>query len=120
METGLLDPALRAVPDGVGELLAEDFIEIGSSGGVFDKAAIIAALLAEAAEDPVQRNVSDMDVQLLSPDVALITYRVRRSRSDAASVVNLRSSIWARRDGRWRMRFHQGTRVQEQSGPETV
>ncbi|MEX6507231.1 DUF4440 domain-containing protein [Jiella sp. M17.18] len=111
LEVSLLDPALRADPDRVGALLADDFVEIGSSGAVSGRAAIIAALAVEAADGPVDRQVSDMEVRLLSPEVALITYRVRRGRPGTASVVNLRSSIWTCKDGRWQMRFHQGTRV---------
>jgi hypothetical protein len=47
---------------------------------------------------------------VLAPGVVLVTYRAVRYRGGAASPESsLRSSIWKQIDGRWQMRFHQGT-----------
>jgi hypothetical protein len=45
----------------------------------------------------------DFAVEALAPDVALATYRIGEPRPSN------RSTIWVRRDGRWQVRFHQGT-----------
>jgi hypothetical protein len=47
----------------------------------------------------------------LAPGLALVTYRAIRAAPGALAVQSLRSSIWACRDGRWQMLFHQGTRI---------
>ena len=46
-ERQLLDPAVRARADQVETLLHPDFVEYGASGRVWDRAAIIAALVAD-------------------------------------------------------------------------
>ena len=86
------------------ELLADEFIEFGSSGRVYTKADLVAVLQAET---PVTQTTSDFRVTAPAPDVALLTYRIR---SDSQPPVHtLRSSLWVRARGRWKMVFHQGT-----------
>jgi hypothetical protein len=98
---------VRGSPERLAVLLAEDFVEFGSSGRVFNRTEIIAALAKETA---TKRSLTEFKATMLSEDVALVTYRAtRRSTGDAAAVSALRSSIWRRRDGRWQMVFHQGT-----------
>jgi hypothetical protein len=43
----LLDPKVRADAEAVASLLADDFVEIGSSGRTFDKTAIVEELRNE-------------------------------------------------------------------------
>ena len=109
-EAALLDPSTRHSPSAVSALLAEDFVEYGASGRVFDKAAIVAGLAAEAGPPvPARRTMTDATVRLLAPGVALVTYRATRDHADGTRTTSLRSSIWRREDGVWRMAFHQGT-----------
>jgi hypothetical protein len=100
LETRLLDPAVRASREAVSRLLAEDFVEFASTGVVYDRAGILAALAAEAIAGAPQRRLRDLTVRELSPDAVLVTYRAERS---------LRSSVWRRSGGGWQMLFHQGT-----------
>lgn len=86
------------------QLLAEEFIESGSSGRIYTKSDLVAALQAES---PVAQTTSDFKVTALAPDVALLTYKIRR-RSEPA-VQTLRSSVWRRAKGQWQMVFHQAT-----------
>lgn len=106
LERELLEAAARASPARVAELLDEGFVEFGSSGRVWDRAGIIAGLAAEGGG--VARRAEDMRVRMLAPDVALVTYRAVRE-TEGAAFRTLRSSVWVRRDGAWRMAFHQGT-----------
>jgi hypothetical protein len=103
LERQLLVPRARK-SELVFELLAEEFVEFGSSGRQFTKAQIVAALQAEA---PVQITASEFNVQLLSSQVALVTYRAQRHCDPP--VHSLRSSIWLQREAQWQMVFHQGT-----------
>jgi hypothetical protein len=102
LELMLLDSAVRNRPAEVASLLAEDFVEFGSSGRVFDKRQIIDAI---GGDTGVHRSVADLRVRELSQDVALVTYRVRTDDGRAS----LRCSIWQRTGDKWRMSFHQGT-----------
>jgi len=108
MEERLLLPEVRKSIKELDEILADDFIEIGSSG-VYNKPQIIESL---KDEPPTQRSLADFKAFNLAPDVILVTYRVvKYSPSDRSPVFSLRSSIWKFLDGRWQMVFHQGTPV---------
>lgn len=107
LEQRLLRPDVRSSPEQVADLLADDFVEIGSSGAVFSKQEIIEGLQAER---PQQRSAEAFVVRALADDVVLVTYRtVRLGRNADEEFHALRSSIWKHVDGRWRMVFHQGT-----------
>lgn len=102
LELSLLDDAVRNRPDEVSALLADDFVEFGSSGRIFDKQQIIDAIRGDTG---ARRSVTDFRARALSDDVALLTYRV----SGDGGRSSLRCSIWRRSGGSWRMLFHQGT-----------
>jgi len=108
-ERSLLEPSVRK-SELVPQLLAESFVEFGSSGRVFTKAQIVAAL---HAEPPLRVSASGFEVRLLAPHVALATYRT--CKHTQPEVHALRSSIWEKREGKWQMVFHQGTLTQAQS-----
>lgn len=103
LERQLLEPQVRK-SSAVSELLAEEFVEFGSSGRQFNKVQILAALQSEAS---TKVSASQFKVRLLSSQVALVTYRAQRH--SEPPVHTLRSSIWQQREGQWKMVFHQGT-----------
>jgi hypothetical protein len=109
-EQQLMDPAFRKNRDQVSPLLAEGFREFGSSGRIWNKAAILDHLASETPQPaPI---VEDFAIQLLGSETVLATYRVVRAQSDPnMPQVSLRSSLWMRSKGGWRMLFHQGTKV---------
>ena len=80
-------------------------MEIGSVGAAFTRDEIIASL---ARESPTQWTIEDLKARALGDGVVLVTYRASRVRH-GQRVDSLRSSIWKRDAGRWRMAFHQGT-----------
>ncbi|HEX5435294.1 MAG TPA: DUF4440 domain-containing protein, partial [Candidatus Angelobacter sp.] len=91
----------------------DDFMEFGSSGRIFNKAAIIEALKTEVVDGKVA--VENFQVRELAPGVALVTYIALRSAGDESTVMRaLRSSLWRHANGRWQMTFHQGTRIPPQ------
>jgi glyoxylase I family protein len=108
LEQALLQPEIRRSAARLDDLLADGFREIGSSGRVFTKADILAALPAEAGEAVFV--MSDFEIVQLSADVVLAIYAVSKT-ADGQTTRSLRSSIWTRRGGGWRMLFHQGTNV---------
>lgn len=107
LEEDLLRPEVRRSAQELEARLAPDFVEFGSSGGVFDRAAIISALGAEAS---AAVRIEGFAVRMLAADVALATYRSIRAGPPGGSPTSaLRASIWRRENGTWRMAFHQGT-----------
>lgn len=88
----------------MGDLLTDDFVEIGSSGSAYTKPEIIAAL---AGETPVQWTLEHFKARAIAEGVVLVTYRA--TRHGQGTVASLRSSVWKREGERWRMAFHQGT-----------
>ena len=83
-------------------VLADEFGEFGRSGRVYARADTLAV-----EGEAIDANLRDIEVDLIAEDVALVTY-VSEVRHEVVDLAN-RSSLWVRRDGRWQLRFHQGT-----------
>jgi hypothetical protein len=119
LETTLFDPLVRHDTNAVADLLTDGFREFGSSGRVYTKPEILAEL---STEQSALITLSDFTCELLSPTVALVTYKSLATHDNRASSQALRSSIWVQespdarfkpaspRENVWRMQFHQGTR----------
>jgi hypothetical protein len=111
LELLLMDPAVRRDRDRVATLLAEDFLEFGSSGRVWTREMLLEQLQTETFSPPA---VECFACKMLGEDVALVTYStVRWNEATGERTITLRSSIWTRALGDWKMRFHQGTRSKE-------
>jgi len=103
LEESLLLPGVRKSQTLV-DLLADEFVEFGSSGHIYDKADLVSTLRAEA---PSTQTASGFKLTELSPEVALLTYKIHLH--SEPPVHTLRSSLWKQIGGRWRMVFHQAT-----------
>ena len=111
LEEELLQPAVRKTASRVDALLADDFMEFGSSGRVFYKHDIIDILRSES---PARRSLTDFRALPLGPGVVLATYRTTSyGASGEQPIHSLRSSVWRLLDGRWQIVFHQGTPLEE-------
>ena len=107
LEEALLSPEVRSSLERMEAVLAEDFLEIGLSGRIYDKKQALQALLSEPE---VHYEVMDFTMRPLAGEVLLVTYRtIRQEAPEDPQVHSLRSSIWKRIDDRWQMLFHQGT-----------
>ena len=113
LEQALHRPEVRASREAVAALLADSFVEFGSSGRIWHKAVVVDALAKETADaDSSLPELSDFAAQALAPDIVLVTYRsVRRAPGEAEERSVLRSSIWKQIGDTWQMLFHQGTMV---------
>jgi len=106
LEQQLMDPVFRKDRKKVSALLAAEFREFGSSGGVWSRDAILDML--EKETQFTTPHVEDFAIQKLAPDVALATYRTVGSKTQLET---LRSSLWVCRNGAWKILFHQGTKI---------
>jgi hypothetical protein len=110
LEEQLLRPEVRTSAEQVGRLLADDFIEFGSSGHAYDKPQIIEALRQEVPDPTIRISLTEFVARRLAPEVILVTYRTtQRGGPEVPERSRLRSSIWRMVEGRWQMAFHQGT-----------
>jgi hypothetical protein len=108
LEVSLHDSDVRNDKQQLGKLLHHDFVEIGRSGQRYNKAQIVALLLAETERCDVW--AQDFELSMPAYSVALLTYK--SARPDAHKELSLhahRSSMWQFSEGLWQMRFHQAT-----------
>ncbi|SEO96119.1 Protein N-acetyltransferase, RimJ/RimL family [Amphibacillus marinus] len=92
-------------------LLAEDFVEFGTSGEVYSKRDIINFFNHEQQELESMIEISHFQVKALSPGIVQATFQTREplNRNRLAN----RSSLWRKSTGNWQMFFHQGTLVSQ-------
>ena len=90
------------IEGGYDAALDEAFEEIGRSGKVWSRSAMLEALATAPRSSEIE--LEDVRVDELAPDAYLVRYD-----TVARGARTHRSSIWLRVDGRLRMRFHQGT-----------
>jgi hypothetical protein len=106
-EKRLLQPETRRSIIELNSMLADTFIEFGSSGRVFNKQQVIEGL---PRESPRIYHLENFKTFNLAPNVVLVTYRIsRRNDLEQLLVHSLRSSIWKLIDDQWQILFHQGT-----------
>jgi ribonuclease HI len=101
LERELLRADVRADIGRTGVLLHPDFTEIGTSGRIWTRDAMMMAL-EENPGGPTELEVLGAD--RISTGAVLLTYR-SQGRAGGA----LRSSLWVLDGAQWRLRFHQGT-----------
>lgn len=111
LEEELLSFQVRASAARLNELLADDFVEFGSSGLIYDKASIIRELGESGFVADFE--VGDFRLVMSSEDSAFVTYRceVRSDNGDLIRKSN-RSSLWRLVDDHWQLVFHQGTKTE--------
>ena len=114
LEEKLLNSEFRRDRKAVAGLLAGNFREFGSSGRVWSKQEILDQL---ETEKRFEAEIADFQIAELAGGAVLATYRLTIQRSGAEPAASLRSSIWVKREGRWRILFHQGTAT-DRSWPE--
>jgi hypothetical protein len=108
LELALARRDVEAIPGGYEAVLHDDFAEIGASGRVWTRAAILELMTSEAPTDAV--SIEGFEVAELGPGVFLARYEtVGPDPSTGRRLRRRRSSIWIRDGAGLRLRFHQGT-----------
>ncbi|ARI51620.1 MULTISPECIES: nuclear transport factor 2 family protein [Streptomyces] len=103
-ELRLLDPVVRASADLLVALLHPEFREIGSSGRLWNRETIIAALTADDAPSPGPLTASRMRGEELCSDLVHLTFD-----TESKGLRSHRSSLWRLTGAGWRLYFHQAT-----------
>lgn len=98
-------------PDGAAfydDLMADDGVMV-FPGLVLDKSATIRAI---AGERPwASHELADVRVIEATPDSGMVTYRATSQRKGEDPYRALMTTVYARRDGRWRLILHQQTPI---------
>lgn len=104
-ERSLLSFSVRTSKEALNKLIADDFVEFGASGKIYNKQDVLDSLPSETARTYI---IKDFKVKELGEDAALATYKIVED-----GMQSLRSSIWKKINGDFRMIFHQGTRSKD-------
>ncbi|WP_418315603.1 DUF4440 domain-containing protein [Piscinibacter sakaiensis] len=108
LESELHHPGVRCSRERLEALLHPDFHEVGRSGRPYTRETVIAHLADSATQPDVV--ASAYSLQMLAPEVALLSYQ-SAEREPAGSLVlgARRSSVWLQTPVGWQMVYHQGT-----------
>ena len=109
LELSLLKPEVRSSKEALNGLLADDFIEFGTSGNKYTKADILERL--PNTLEKVEYSVSDFNVDTPSENIAVATFKTERATDGKDKVISLRSSHWRKIASGWQMFLHQATRI---------
>jgi len=106
LEESLWRRETRCDPDYLRSITTDDMFEFGRSGRTYTRDDL---LDIPDQEIPATLPLQGFTVHEVAADVALVTYvsEVQYTTLDLGN----RSSLWVRRDGRWKLRFHQGTPI---------
>jgi len=87
-------------------MTADDFWEVGASGGVYTRRFVL-DLLEERLRTPQEERlvVTDFTCRHLAGEVWLVTYCLKQD----GGRISRRSTIWEHTGGDWRVVYHQGT-----------
>jgi uncharacterized protein (TIGR02246 family) len=90
------------------DLMADDGVMV-FPGMILDKATTLTAI----ADAPPWQSFELADVQVIqgTPDSGIVTYRATAHRADEEPYRALMSSVYARRQRRWRLLLHQQTPI---------
>lgn len=109
LELELLKPEVRKSKERLNELIADNFLEVGSSGRNYNKQDILSEL---PDQSEIKFSMQDFNAIEISPDTILATYQVEKIiLGSNEKTKSARSSIWQNKNGNWQMIFHQGTNL---------
>lgn len=104
LESSLLTKEVRKSKEALDKLLSEEFIELSSSGQIYNKQFVLQTLPSSDPIEDIVGEIEQFDIMDVSEDKVLATYRILIN-----GVMSLRSSIWKKNGDQWQMIFHQGT-----------
>jgi hypothetical protein len=109
LELSLLKPEVRSSKEALDKLLAEDFIEIGTSGATYTKQDILERLPNNT--DSVDYTVTDFTVEIPDENTAITTFKTIRVTNDTDIIISQRSSHWRNTDGHWKIFSHNAIKI---------
>lgn len=108
LELSLLNSEVRTSVEKLNALIADDFIEYGSSGLIYDKENILERLPNGLSPS---YNLYDFQYINLSENIIQTRFKTNRINLDNTVTMSLRSSLWRKSGNDWQIFFHQGTPI---------
>lgn len=109
LEEKLLHSDMQENPFLLDELLAQSFEEIGNTGNITSRQAVVEWLMNKNKND--RWILSNFRISELSTDIVLAIYQAQKVGGiNITAAVSARSSIWQRYGNHWKMVFHQASR----------
>lgn len=109
LELSLLKPEVRSSRDTLDKLLADDFVEHGTSGNTYSKLDILERLPNSPGN--TKYTMSDFSVEMLSEDVAIAKFKTEKIADGKDKVISQRISHWRKTNKGWQIFFHEGKRI---------
>jgi hypothetical protein len=105
LEQKMLRPEIRESPAGAAKIISPDFVEYCSSGYLYRYQPN-----DTFPADNCKWEIVDFEIRILAPNWVHANYKVIKHNTAAKDMkYSLRSSLWRRSRGTWKMVFHQGT-----------
>ncbi len=109
LEEKLLHSDMQENPFLLDELLAQSFEEIGNTGNITSRQAVVEWLMNKNKND--RWLLTNFRINELSTDIVLAIYQARKVKSsNITAAVSTRSSVWKRYGSHWKMVFHQASK----------
>lgn len=108
LEKSLLTTEVRMSVEKLDDLIADDFIEYGSSGLIYDKKIILERL--PQGNSP-SYTLSNFEFIPLSENIVQTRFKTDRINLDKTNMTSLHTSLWRKDNDKWQMFFHQGTPI---------
>jgi hypothetical protein len=108
LEASLLSQEVRTSVESLDILIADEFIEYGSSGLIYDKKNILERL--PKGPSPTY-NLYDFQCINLSENIIQSQFKTDKINLDSTKKTSLRTSLWRKSGNNWQIFFHQGTPI---------
>jgi hypothetical protein len=104
LEKSHLSPDTRQSNQKISEVLDDEFFEFGSSGGITKRSDFD----GDGSLNDDDYCITAFEVRPLGPE-AVLTFYLLENRT--TGIWSHRSSVWKKRQGGWKLYFHQGTKT---------
>lgn len=110
LELKLLQTDLMLNSTLIDNLISSDFEEINSNGQVNSRVEVVNWLLHK--DKNIHWSLTDFRIRELADDVILVIYIAKRHDDpNRANKGSIRSSIWKHKNQRWKILFHQASKI---------
>ncbi|MCP5375406.1 MAG: DUF4440 domain-containing protein [Rickettsiaceae bacterium] len=109
LELSLLKPEVRSSKDMLDKLIADDFIEFGTSGNKYTKKDILDRL-PNSPED-ARYQASDFSIEMSPENFVVVKFKTKKIINKKETIFSSRVSYWRKTDLGWQIFYHKSTPI---------
>jgi len=110
LELKLLHFDLKTEPELINDLLSHDFEEISQSGKINARCDVVDWLIHKDIH--LHWSLNDFRIRMLTDELVMAMYTAQKMNDrNNLSKGSMRTSIWQRQGGAWKMIFHQASKI---------